>query len=99
MLRFLHVFTAVAALLAAYVLFLFFMGWFDFNLAKGSITTLDATYGQNCGAGFGNATGHVIQLRSRQADAESVTAPGSEWQDVDLELHARLNPPDSGATS
>jgi hypothetical protein len=81
MLRFLHVFIAVAALLVTYILFLFFMGWFDFDLAKGSITILDATYGENCGAGFGNATGHIaksctgLEICTTQIDVAEIGDP------------------------
>jgi hypothetical protein len=59
--RILHVFTAVAIVLISYFLFLFFAGWFDFTFAKGSIAVLEATYGQNCGARAGNATGYVAK--------------------------------------
>jgi hypothetical protein len=59
--RILHVFTAAAIVLISYFLFLFFAGWFDFTFAKGSITVLEATYGQSCGARAGNATGYVAK--------------------------------------
>src|SRR4051795_5094646 len=60
--RILHVFAAVAVVVISYFLFLFFGAWFDFTFAKGSITVLEATYGESCGAGVGNKTGYVAGL-------------------------------------
>jgi len=59
--RILHVFAAVAVVLISYFLFLFFARWFDFTFAKGSITVLEATYGESCGVRVGNTTGYVAR--------------------------------------